>query len=135
MNKFVLLAVLFTIFAFATLSMSQETQAEIRKQNADDAEALEEKFKSFTADTPCVPDDIACIDGAFAKCANVMEGDKVVAKYQIQPCGPGTQCFVLPLVLKRGTSLTCSKYYLIINFIFLILFLKIIIITKNFFFF
>src|SRR4051794_12796300 len=117
MNKFVFLAVIFTIFAFATLTMSQESQAEIRKQNADDAEALQEKFKTFTPETPCKEDEVACIGDDFAKCATVMDGDKFVTKYQIQKCNTTLKCFVLPLVLKRGTSLVCSKYYLTINFI------------------
>jgi hypothetical protein len=114
--KILLISAIIAILAFATLSSSlairQEDRASIRKQNVKDAEALEEKFKTLTPDSPCEVNDQACIGGAFAKCTAVQTEDgKIVNKYSIQPCnGKGLSCFALPLVLKRGTSLVCSKY-------------------------
>lgn len=75
--------------------------AEIRKLNADDADALEKKFKSFKPDQKCTPNEIACIGGKFAKCTESQ-------KFSIQPCAAGLKCFVLPLVNSRGTSITCD---------------------------
>ena len=115
MKFFTVFTIIFAV-CFATLVSSlyirtsdPDDIAEIRKKNADDAEALQAKFDTFTPETECVPDDTACIDGAFAKCATVLEDGEYKDKYQIMPCGDTLECWVLPLVLKRGTSLTCSK--------------------------
>jgi hypothetical protein len=112
--KVLIISAIIAILAFATLSSSltikRDNIAAIRKSNADDAEALQEKFASFTPNTKCEPGEMACINKAFATCAAVLENGEIVNKYQLFPCGVTLECFALPLVLKRGTSLTCSKY-------------------------
>jgi len=72
----------------------------IRKLNADDAEALQKKFTTFTPNQSCKPNEIACVKDQFAQCSN--------GKFALQPCASGLKCVVLPLVLKRGTSIACD---------------------------
>jgi hypothetical protein len=92
------------VFGLCTIASAQA----VRPQNADDAEALTKKFSTFTPDQKCTPDEIACIGDAFSKCATVAEGRDTVDKFQLQPCNAGLKCVVVPLVNKRGTSITCS---------------------------
>ncbi|CAG8437969.1 uncharacterized protein OCT59_016522 [Rhizophagus irregularis] len=110
--RVLIISAIIAILAFAALSSSYVIKrdiADIRKQNAKDAQALQDKFETFTEDTECEPDQIACIKGDFAKCATVATEDgKLVNKYQIQKCNTGLTCFALPLVTKPGTSLVCT---------------------------
>jgi len=69
-------------------------------QNGKDAAALNAKFKSLKATSKCTSGDVACIGTKFAQC----DHDKFV----VTPCGEGTICAALPLVLKAGTSITCT---------------------------
>ncbi|CAG8487254.1 5062_t:CDS:2 [Funneliformis mosseae] len=96
-----------TISALVTLSSSQTP--EIQSQNADLAEELEKKFESLTKDSECEEGSNACIKGDFAKCHKVFENGKLVNRFSIQPCGGDLKCYVLPLVLKPGTSITCTN--------------------------
>jgi len=68
--------------------------------NGKDAQALNVKFQSLTAGSPCTDGEQACVGGGFAQC--------VGGKFSITPCSGGTQCFALPLVNKPGTSVTCD---------------------------
>ncbi|CAG8823525.1 32928_t:CDS:1, partial [Gigaspora margarita] len=70
------------------------------KQNGDDAEKLNQKFQDLTPDSPCKNGDKACINGAFAQCAD--------NQFKLFPCGGGLKCVALPLLLNPGTSLTCD---------------------------
>ncbi|CAI2161698.1 8617_t:CDS:2 [Funneliformis geosporum] len=96
-----------TLTALVTLSSSQSP--EVQSKNADLAEELQNKFDSLTKDSECEEDNVACIGGDFAKCHKVIENGNLVNKFSIQPCGGGLKCFVLPLVLKPGTSVTCTN--------------------------
>ncbi|CAJ0754126.1 1555_t:CDS:10 [Entrophospora sp. SA101] len=91
----------------------------IRKLNADDADALEKKFKTFKPDQKCSPNETACINGQFAKCTDTVVDGSVKPRFSLQSCAAGLKCFVLPLVNSRGTSITCvidKKYdYLVIG--------------------
>ncbi|KAI0291891.1 hypothetical protein BC826DRAFT_1021544 [Russula brevipes] len=69
--------------------------------NAKDAEALNVKFKTLTADSPCNDGENACVGGNFAQCV----GGKFAAT---TPCSAGLKCVALPLVNSRGTSITCD---------------------------
>ncbi|TDL29183.1 hypothetical protein BD410DRAFT_709431 [Rickenella mellea] len=69
-------------------------------QNGKDAQALNKKFATLTADTACTTGDDGCINGQFAQC--------VGGKFAVTGCAGGTKCFALPLVNKAGTSITCS---------------------------
>ncbi|TFY79106.1 hypothetical protein EWM64_g4905 [Hericium alpestre] len=70
--------------------------------NADDAETLNNKFKTLTAGSACSGAESVCTsDGEFAQCANGV----LVAT----PCAGGLTCAALPLVLSRGTSVTCAR--------------------------
>ncbi|CAJ0830715.1 9639_t:CDS:10 [Entrophospora sp. SA101] len=81
----------------------------VQHKNGVDAEALFEKFKTFTTDTPCEPDNVACIDGNFAKCHETLDNDgNVVNTWAISQCAEGTNCYPLPLVFSRGVSLVCD---------------------------
>ena len=53
-------------------------------------------FFSYTATE--IPN--ACIGNEFAQCAN--------GKFVLTPCSGGLQCFALPLVNSRGTTITCD---------------------------
>jgi len=69
-------------------------------QNGQDAQALNQKFQTLTKDSPCQGNDQACVQGQFAQC--------VGGKFVTTPCSGNEQCFVLPLVNSRGTSITCD---------------------------
>ncbi|KAF9495897.1 hypothetical protein BDN71DRAFT_1506243 [Pleurotus eryngii] len=68
--------------------------------NGQDAIALNAKFSSLTATSPCNDGEQACVNGQFGQC--------VGGKFALTGCAGGTQCFALPLVNSRGTSITCS---------------------------
>ncbi|KAI9451746.1 proline-rich protein [Lactarius psammicola] len=69
-------------------------------QNGQDAQALNEKFKTLTADSPCTDGESACVGGDFAQCAG--------GKFVTSSCSGSLTCFALPLVNSRGTSVTCD---------------------------
>jgi len=69
-------------------------------QNGQDAQALNAKFATLNANSPCQDGEEACVDGGFAQC--------VGGNFVVSPCAPGTTCFALPLVNKAGTSVACS---------------------------
>jgi len=68
--------------------------------NGQDAQKLNEQFKTLTANSPCTDGQSACVNGDFAQCS----GGKFVAT----PCSGGLTCVALPLVNKPGTSVTCD---------------------------
>jgi hypothetical protein len=70
------------------------------RQNGLDAKALNDKFATLTADSPCTDGEAACINGGFAQC--------VGGKFAVTGCAGGLQCFALPLVNSPGTSITCD---------------------------
>ncbi|KAG6835668.1 hypothetical protein H0H93_015927 [Arthromyces matolae] len=69
-------------------------------QNGKDAIALNDKFSSLTASSPCTEGEDACVNGGFAQC--------VGGTFVITQCAGGTICAALPLVNKPGTSITCT---------------------------
>ncbi|KAI0365190.1 hypothetical protein BV20DRAFT_954831 [Pilatotrama ljubarskyi] len=79
---------------------SGSSSGSFQLQNAKDAQALNAKFATLTADSSCNEGDNACIDGGFAQC--------VAGKFVSMGCGGDTQCFALPLVNKAGTSIACT---------------------------
>ena len=72
-----------------------EKRASFTLQNGRDAQALNRKFQSLSANAPCNSGENACINGGFAQCAN--------GKWVTFPCNAGLKCFALPLVLSPGT--------------------------------
>ncbi|KAH9889043.1 hypothetical protein C8Q73DRAFT_654574 [Cubamyces lactineus] len=79
---------------------SGSSSGSFQLQNAKDAQALNAKFATLTADSSCNDGDMACIDSGFAQC--------VGGKFVNMGCGATLQCFALPLVNKPGTSLACT---------------------------
>ncbi|RIB26424.1 hypothetical protein C2G38_1910961, partial [Gigaspora rosea] len=69
------------------------------KKNAIKAENLAQKFKDLDKDSDCTSGEVACVQGEFAKCDN--------GKFVLTPCN-GLDCVVLPLLKKKGTSVTCD---------------------------
>ncbi|CAJ0633222.1 14702_t:CDS:2 [Entrophospora sp. SA101] len=55
-------------------------------ENADDTEALQEKFKSFNKNTKCVANDEVCIGKDFAQCVTTIENGKTVDKFVTTSC-------------------------------------------------
>jgi len=74
----------------------------IQLQNGRDAQSLNLKFSTLNPNSPCDPTETsdACIGGEFAQC--------VFGKFSLVPCNENTECFALPLVNSRGTSVTCD---------------------------
>ena len=68
-----------------------EKRASFTLQNGRDAQALNRKFQSLSANAPCNSGENACINGGFAQCAN--------GRWVTFPCNAGLKCFALPLVL------------------------------------
>ncbi|KAF8491573.1 proline-rich protein [Russula emetica] len=71
-----------------------------KAQNGKDAQALNQKFSSLTADSACTDGEQACVNGQFAQCSG--------GKFALTPCANGLTCTALPLVNKPGTSVTCD---------------------------
>jgi len=69
-------------------------------QNGKDAQALNAKFATLTADSTCTEGENACVQSAFAQC--------VGGKFVSTPCAPTLTCAALPLVNSAGTSVTCT---------------------------
>jgi hypothetical protein len=72
-----------------------DRRAAFTLQNGKDAQALNVKFQSLTASSPCTSGESACVNGQFAQC--------VGGKFQLTPCAASEQCVALPLVNKPGT--------------------------------
>ncbi|KAJ7588130.1 hypothetical protein C8J56DRAFT_860838 [Mycena floridula] len=83
----------------AASSSGSGSSTSFQLQNALDAQALNAKFASLTADSTCTDGEQACVAGAFAQC--------VGGKFSTTSCG-ALQCVALPLVNKAGTSITCD---------------------------
>jgi len=79
---------------------SIQERASFTLKNGQDAQALNANFATLSADSSCTAGQNACVNGQFAQCVN--------GKFSLSPCGGGTQCFALPLVLSAGTSITCD---------------------------
>ncbi|RPD81614.1 hypothetical protein L226DRAFT_2676 [Lentinus tigrinus ALCF2SS1-7] len=75
-------------------------RADFTLQNGKDAIALNDKFKTLTANSPCQAGEDACVNDQFAQCVN--------GKFVTQSCGSGLVCAALPLVNSAGTSITCT---------------------------
>ncbi|KAI0334634.1 hypothetical protein GY45DRAFT_1318236 [Cubamyces sp. BRFM 1775] len=86
--------------ATTAAASSGSSSSSFQLQNAKDAQALNAKFATLTADSSCNDGDMACIDSGFAQC--------VGGKFVNMGCGATLQCFALPLVNKPGTSLACT---------------------------
>ncbi|TCD70013.1 hypothetical protein EIP91_005263 [Steccherinum ochraceum] len=81
-------------------SSSNGSGSGFKLQNGEDAQALNAKFATLTADSSCSAGDNACVNGGFAQC--------VGGKFVITQCAGGTVCMALPLVNSPGTSITCT---------------------------
>ncbi|KAI0823139.1 hypothetical protein BC628DRAFT_1421254 [Trametes gibbosa] len=75
-------------------------RASFTAQNGKDAIALNQKFATLKADSPCTAGEDACVNSQFAQCVN--------GKFVLQPCAGGLVCAALPLVNSAGTSITCT---------------------------
>ncbi|KAG6810007.1 hypothetical protein H0H92_013732 [Tricholoma furcatifolium] len=84
----------------AAAAASTASSSDFHLQNGLDAQALNAEFATLTIDSTCSDDDVACINGDFAECAN--------GQYQTTSCGSGLTCVALPLVNSAGTSVTCD---------------------------
>ncbi|KAI0765215.1 hypothetical protein C8Q74DRAFT_1037153 [Fomes fomentarius] len=89
-----------TFVVLSLAAFASAAPADFKKQNALDAQALNAKFASLTADDACTDGEQACVQGGFAQC--------VGGKFQVSQCAGDSQCFVLPLANKAGTSITCD---------------------------
>ncbi|KIJ45241.1 hypothetical protein M422DRAFT_30097 [Sphaerobolus stellatus SS14] len=84
----------------AALPASPDASKPFLPSNGQDAQQLNAKFTTLTADSPCNAGDQACVGGGFAQC--------VSGKFVTTQCAGGTVCAALPLVNKAGTSITCT---------------------------
>ncbi|KAF0560069.1 hypothetical protein F8M41_003403 [Gigaspora margarita] len=100
MKQFTYLFIIFILITILNAYTEAGISCEQLKQNGEDAETLNQKFQDLTPDSPCKNGDEACINDEFAQCV-----DK---QFKLFPCGGGTKCVALPLLLKAGTSLTCD---------------------------
>jgi len=89
-----------TASSAASSATPRAVSAGFKAQNGKDAQALNEKFKGLTPNSPCTAGEQACVNGQFAQC--------VAGKFSLTPCASGLQCSALPLVNKPGTSVSCD---------------------------
>jgi len=79
---------------------SSNSQQSFAVQNGQDAQALNEKFQTLTANSSCTDGENACVGGDYAQC--------VAGQFVTTPCSASLTCVALPLVNSRGTSITCD---------------------------
>ncbi|KAI0662442.1 hypothetical protein C8Q70DRAFT_908839 [Cubamyces menziesii] len=84
----------------ASASPSFYRRASFTLQNGEDAIALNQKFATLNANSPCSTGEDACIGTAFAQCVN--------GKFVTTTCAGGLVCAALPLVNSPGTSIACT---------------------------
>jgi len=77
-----------------------QSSAAFIQDNGRTAQANNARFQTLTSKSSCQDGEVACVDQNLALC--------VGGTFQIQPCGAGLICVDLPLVLSRGTSVTCD---------------------------
>jgi len=70
-------------------------------QNGKDAQALNQKFQTLTAASPCNDGDQACVGGQFGQCVN--------GKFALTACSAPNTCAALPLQNRPGTSIACDS--------------------------
>lgn len=99
-SSVIVFALLSTVGTTLASPMKRAASAAVQQQNAADAEALNAKFATLSASSPCTSGQNACVNGQFAQCSN--------GKFALSPCAAGTTCCALPLVNSRGTSITCD---------------------------
>ncbi|KAJ8488701.1 hypothetical protein ONZ51_g3375 [Trametes cubensis] len=80
--------------------MKYSVRASFTLQNGEDAIALNQKFATLNANSPCSTGEDACIGTAFAQCVN--------GKFVTTTCAGGLVCAALPLVNSPGTSIACT---------------------------
>ncbi|KAI0651471.1 hypothetical protein C8Q79DRAFT_36991 [Trametes meyenii] len=96
----------YSVFVSLALALSASAgpafvrRASFTLQNGKDAIALNQKFASLNANSPCQTGENACIDSKFAQCVN--------GKFVTTACAGGLVCAALPLVNSAGTSITCT---------------------------
>ncbi|KAI0761187.1 hypothetical protein BD413DRAFT_495798 [Trametes elegans] len=96
----------YAIFVSLALALSASAsprfhrRASFTQQNGRDALALNQKFATLNANSPCTAGENACVNNEFAQCVN--------GKFVLQPCAGGLICAALPLVNSAGTSITCT---------------------------
>lgn len=91
-------AALMTLLAVAGLTAAgpaNYARASFTLANGQAAQALNAKFATLTAGSPCTSGENACINGAFAQC--------VYGAFVTVPCSGGLTCVALPLVNSPGT--------------------------------
>jgi hypothetical protein len=91
----------FTVAGTLASPLKRAADGVTQHENALDAINLSNTFASLTPNSRCNDGEVACINESFAKCAG--------GKFVLTPCSQGTLCVVLPLVNKRGTSVTCGE--------------------------
>lgn len=94
------LALLSTVATTLANPMKRAADAATQKANAQDAINMNNQFANLSPNTPCTDGQTACVQGSFAQC--------VGGKFALSQCAGGTTCCALPLVNKRGTSITCD---------------------------
>ncbi|KAI0666277.1 hypothetical protein C8Q78DRAFT_984588 [Trametes maxima] len=96
----------YSIFVSLALALSASAgpafvrRASFTLQNGKDAIALNQKFTTLNANSPCQAGENACVDSKFAQCVN--------GKFVTTACAGGLVCAALPLVNSAGTSITCA---------------------------
>jgi len=92
------------IISIVTLESSARSvlqrRNDFRFANGQEAIALNEKFKTLDANSPCNDGELACAEGKFAQCSG--------ETFLLTACAPGTVCAALPLQNSPGTSIACT---------------------------
>ncbi|TDL17661.1 hypothetical protein BD410DRAFT_729718, partial [Rickenella mellea] len=70
-------------------------------QNGHEAQMLNAQFATASPSDSCNGTENACIDGQFAQCSS--------GAWVLTDCPGNLQCFALPLVNKKGTTITCDS--------------------------
>ncbi|PFH51909.1 hypothetical protein AMATHDRAFT_74604 [Amanita thiersii Skay4041] len=81
-------------------AVTNDGNGNLRLQNGQDAQKLNARFATLSANSVCTSGENACVGSAFAQCAG--------GKFVTTPCAGGLTCAALPLVNSRGTSITCT---------------------------
>jgi len=86
--------------ASSSTTTTPPSAGNFQQGNGEDAQKLNRQFASLTPNSPCNDGENACVGGKFGQCVN--------GNFVLTSCAANLECFALPLVNKRGTTITCT---------------------------
>ncbi|EPQ53583.1 hypothetical protein GLOTRDRAFT_116974 [Gloeophyllum trabeum ATCC 11539] len=104
-----MLAITAIVYGFVSLACTvvsaaptSSLDAATIQRNVQEAQRLNDEFRTLTLLDACTSGQVACISGALAECA-------VNGAWATEACPRSQRCFALPSVRDNGTFVTCTS--------------------------